>query len=123
MLAGERPALVKGVVNFVGGWHSVSDKYSASDNQLRLNAQTVRLAAAAKKNSVPSLWIYAARDPFYNETTSRELFRAWREAGGKGDYIFVTEHSLAIGHMITSDVALWGHQVDEFLKTIDSVKQ
>src|ERR1044072_8471808 len=49
MLAGERPQLVKGVINFVGGWHSVSDKYSASDNQQRQEAQTVQLRNAAKQ--------------------------------------------------------------------------
>src|ERR1044072_3613357 len=66
LLAGERAQLVKVVINFVGGWHSVSDKYSAADNHLRLDAQPVRLTRAAKRASAPSIWIYAARDPFYN---------------------------------------------------------
>ena len=123
MLAGERPELVKGVINFVGGWHSVSDKYSSSDNQLRLEAQTVRLTQAAKRTSAPSIWIYAARDPFYNEATTREFFRSWREAGGEAEYIFVANHSLPSGHAVASDAALWGRQVDDFLKTFDPVKR
>lgn len=122
MLAGERPQLVKGVINFVGGWHSVNDNYPAADNKLRLDAQTVRLSAAAKKTAAPSLWIYAARDPFYSEATSREFFRAWRDAGGRGEYFFVAGHTLASGHMVASDIALWRKPADEFLKTIDSVK-
>lgn len=122
MLAGERPGLVKGVINFVGGWHSVSDKYPASDNKLRLDAQTVRLARAAKQTGAPSIWVYAARDPFYNESTSREFFRTWREAGGQAEYVFVAEHSLPSGHAVASDAALWGRQVDDFLKTIDPAK-
>ena len=123
MLAGQRPEVVKGVINFVGGWHSVSDKYSSSDNQLRLDAQTVRLTQAAKRTSAPSIWIYAARDPFYNEATTREFFRSWREAGGQAEYIYVSDHSLPSGHAVASDPTLWGRQVDDFLKRVDPVKR
>lgn len=123
LLAGRRPALVKGVINFVGGWHSVSDKYSASDNKLRLEAQTVRLARAAKQASAPSIWIYASRDPLYNEATTREFFRSWNEAGGHAEYIFVADHSLPSGHAVASDAALWRSQVNDFLEAIDPIKR
>ncbi len=123
MLAGERPALVKGVINFVGGWHSVSDKYSASDNRLRLEAQTVRLARAAKQASAPSIWIYATRDPLYNETTTRAFFRSWNEAGRPAEYIWVADHALPSGHMVASDAALWRRQVDDFLAAIEPAKR
>jgi pimeloyl-ACP methyl ester carboxylesterase len=120
MLAGERPEIVKGVVNFVGGWHSVSDKYAAPDNKLRLEAQTTRLARAGKIAKAPSIWIYAARDPLYDEATTREFFRAWREGGGRGDYVFVTDHKLPMGHAVASDASLWEHPVDVFLKELDA---
>lgn len=122
MLAGERPALVKGVINFVGGWLSVSDKYPPTDNKLRLDTQIILLTRAGKRTVAPSIWIYAARDPYYAEATSRgEFFRTWREAGGQGEYFYVTEHSLPIGHDVASDGGLWGPQVDDFMKRIGPV--
>jgi dienelactone hydrolase len=123
VLAGERPGLVKGVINFVGGWLSVSDQYSPTDNQQRLNAQTVRLTRAAKQTGAPSIWIYAARDPFYTEVTTREFFRSWRETGAQAEYVFVADHSLPSGHGVASNATLWERQVDAFLKTIDQVKR
>ncbi|MFL6229404.1 MAG: alpha/beta hydrolase family protein [Pyrinomonadaceae bacterium] len=123
MIAGERPALVKGVINFVGGWLSVSDKYPPADNKLRLDAQTVLLKRAGKRATSPTVWIYAARDPYYAEATSRgEFFRTWREAGGQGEYFYVTEHSLPIGHDVATNAALWESTVDDFLKRIDPVR-
>ncbi len=119
MLAGERPAIVKGVINFSGGWHSVTDKYPPADNQKRLESQTVRLARAAKQTKAPSIWIYAARDPFYNETAPRDFLKAWREAGGVAEYFFVTDHSLPSGHAVGTDSSLWASQIDEFLKRLN----
>jgi pimeloyl-ACP methyl ester carboxylesterase len=123
ILAGERPALVKGVVNFVGGWHGANERLSAADFQQRIDIQSVRLTRAAKQTRVPSIWIYAARDPFYSENAPRELLRAWREAGGQAEYIFVAEHQLPSGHAIASNAALWERQVDTFLSAIEPAKQ
>ena len=116
MIASERPEQVKGVVNFVGGWLSVSPKYPDADNAQRLKAQSDRLTQAARRSAVPSVWIYAARDPLYDEATTRELFRAYREAGGRGDYVFVRDHALPSGHNVASALPLWQSAVEEFLK-------
>ena len=62
-LAAERPALPKAVINFSGGWLAITDSLSAVENQQRTEAQTVRLARAAKDAHVPTIWIYAVRDP------------------------------------------------------------
>ena len=118
MLAGERPQTVKAIINFAGGWHSVTAKYSPADNKLRLDAQTVRLAQAGKLTSAPAIFIYAARDSFYDPDIPREFFRSWQEVGGKGEYVYITQHSLNNGHLVATDEALWGRQVDEFLKTL-----
>jgi len=120
MVAAQRPRQVKGVVNFVGGWHSVSDKYPARDNEARLAAHTTRLAEAARQSAAPSIWIYAARDPFYAEATTRQFFRAYQEGGGRGEYVFVADHSLPNGHTVASSLPLWEAAVDGFLKKLDS---
>jgi pimeloyl-ACP methyl ester carboxylesterase len=118
MLAGERPQTVKAIISFAGGWHSVTAKYPPADNKLRLDVQTVRLAQAGKLTTAPAIFIYAARDPFYDSNITREFFRFWQEAGGKGEYVYIPEHSLANGHLVATEERLWQRQVDEFLKTL-----
>jgi pimeloyl-ACP methyl ester carboxylesterase len=119
MVASERAQQVKGVVNFVGGWLSVSAKYPQADNDRRLEAQSGPLTQAGKRSTAPSVWIYAARDPLYDEATTRELFRAYREGGGRGEYVFVRDHSLPSGHNVASALPLWEAAVEGFLKGLD----
>jgi pimeloyl-ACP methyl ester carboxylesterase len=94
ILAGERPQIVKGVVNFAGGWQAMNDRVTPEDHKHRVEVQTVPLSLAAKQAKAPSIWIYADRDPFYNEAGRQAILKAWRDAGGKAEYIFVTEHAL-----------------------------
>ena len=123
ILAGERPKLVKGVINFVGGWYGVTDRLTETDNKQRMDDQFARLARAAKQTRAPSIWFYAARDPLYREGVPRELFRSWQDAGGQGEFVFINDHSLPSGHAVAPNAALWERQVDAFLKTIDQVKR
>ena len=116
--AGQRPELAKGVVNFVGGWLSISDKWPESENAARLRFQCDQLASAGKRARVPTVWVYGARDGFYSETVTRQFFRAFMEAGGQGDYVFVAEHPLPNGHNIANQLALWGSRVDQFLSEL-----
>jgi pimeloyl-ACP methyl ester carboxylesterase len=123
ILAGERPAAVKAIINFVGGWHGVTDRLTPAENELRMKVQGDRLAAAAKKTAAPSLWIYGARDPFYKEGVPRQLLESWQKAGGKAEYVFVAEHSLQSGHMVASNAGLWEQQMNAFLKTLAEGKE
>jgi pimeloyl-ACP methyl ester carboxylesterase len=63
ILAGERPSLVRGVINFAGGWQSLQERLSGADFKERLDLQTAKLAKAAAQFTGPSIWIYATRDP------------------------------------------------------------
>jgi pimeloyl-ACP methyl ester carboxylesterase len=119
MTGAVRPQQVAGVVNFAGGWLSVSDKYSAADNQQRLDVQRKLFVEAGREKRVPSLWIYAARDQLYGEATTREFFRAYQETGGRGDYLFVSEHALPNGHNVSTVSSLWETAVDAFLTKLD----
>src|SRR3954470_22718301 len=116
LLAGERPQLVKGVVNFSGGWHGVTERLSATDNKQRMDVHTSRLAQAAKRTSVPTFWIYAVRDPLYKEGVPQELVRSWRDAGGQAEFVYVTEHTMENAHQVPQNPALWDRQLDAFLK-------
>lgn len=120
MAAARRPRQVSAIVNFVGGWLSISDKYAEDQNRERLSSQLKRFAEAGEKSKAPSVWIYAARDPLYDEHTTREFFRAYEEAGGRGQYVFVPDHTLPSGHLVAATLPLWETSVDQFLRALDA---
>lgn len=122
IMAGERPAQVKGVVNFVGGWQSMPPRLSPADVQQRLDIQGGPLARAARKSGAATIWIYAARDPNYTEGTPQALQRIWREAGGKSELLFIEEHALPNPHAVHGSPGLWSAQVDAFLAALPSTK-
>lgn len=123
VLAGERPDIVKGVVNFAGGWQAMNDRVTPEDHRHRVEVQAVPLRRAAAQARVPSIWIYADRDPFYNEAGRQGLLKAWRDAGGKAEYLLITDHSLPNAHGVPSNATYWESQVDAFLKSLAPGRQ
>jgi len=119
IMAGERPGQVQGAVNFAGAWQSMQERLSPADIQHRLDVQGGPLARAARKSTAPTLWIYAARDPNYTAQAPRELFRIWREAGGRGDFHFIEEHNLPNAHLALGAAALWSAELEAFLKKLE----
>lgn len=118
ILAGERPQAVKGVVNFAGGWQAMNDRVTAEDHKHRVEVQAIPLSRAAKHARAPSIWIYADRDPFYNEAGRQAILKAWRDSGGMAEYILVTEHALPNPHAIPTNASYWELQLDNFLKSL-----
>ena len=116
ILAGERPPAVSAVVSFAGGWQAMNDRVTPEDHKHRVEIQAIPLRRAAKQTTAPSIWIYADRDPFYNEAGRQGLLHAWREAGGRAEYILITEHTLPNPHAVPSEPKYWVSQLDEFLK-------
>ena len=68
---------------------------------------------------MPTLWVYAARDPFYSGAVSRQLFEAFTGAGGNGRYHYVETHTLASGHAVATDATLWQQEAGAFLAALD----
>ncbi len=118
ILAGERPQAVQGVVNFAGGWQAMNDRVTPEDHKHRVEVQAIPLSHAAKHAKAPSIWIYADRDPFYNEAGRQAILKAWRDAGGKAEYLLVTEHALPNPHAIPTNAIYWELQLDNFLKSL-----
>jgi len=123
MMAGQHPQLVKGVVNFVGGWLSINEKYPLADQKTRLQVQIERLTDAAKHDTAPTIWIYADRDPFFTEDARRAFLGAWRDGGGQAEDVFVAQHALRIGHLVATEASLWEPQLGAFLKRIEPPAQ
>ena len=124
MLAGERPEVAEGIVNFVGGWIGVTDRLTAQDIQQRMETQKAMLTRAAKRTSAPSIWFYAARDPYYyyKEGVPQELHRNWLDTGGRADFVYIDNPTLTPGNAIAPQAALWERRVDAFLQWLDKGK-
>ena len=124
ILAGEQPELVKGAINFVGGWQAVTDRLPPADYQERMGQQTALLARAAKRTRAPSIWFYAVRDPFYKEGAPREFLRSWQDAGGRAEYVYIGEHSLTSGHMVASNAAVGapGERISKLTRRREALK-
>ena len=120
ILAGERPTLIEGVVNFVGGWLGVTDRLTDVQAKARMDDQKARLERAAKRFSGPSVWFYASRDPFYKDGVAQELHKYWTDAGGKGEFIYINDHNLQSGHVIATNPTLWNKHVQALLSKIDA---
>lgn len=114
-MAAERPEITRGVVNFVGGWLSVNDSWPVEENAVRIELQNRLFRSIGTRARAPTLWIYASRDPNYSETTTRGFFSQFQQGGGLGDYVFVSEHTLPIGHLVASDPKLWEKSAGAFL--------
>jgi len=114
-IAAKRPELAKGMLSFVGGWLSITDQWPPELNARREALQTNALRSFASRAKAPSLWIYAERDPYYSEATTRRFFEAFKDGGGNGDYVFITDPGLANGHAVASRLSLWGSSADAFL--------
>ena len=103
--SGQRPALYRGVLNFVGGWLG-----GRGSNQTTVNQNIFNRGVPFGKET---LWLYASDDSFYSLDTTRSYFAAFSAAGGKG--LFVDEFPDEIGHGLHLAAEHWGPVVDAYL--------
>ena len=112
--AAHRPDRVHGVIAVSGGWLSIADAWPANENAARLQFHQSELGDAGSRFAGPTLWVYAARDPFYPDPITRQFFSAWKSGGGAGRYLFIADHPSASGH--TPGLGLWEGDAVKFLE-------
>lgn len=112
--AATRPGRIHGVIAVSAGWLSIADAWPADENAARLQFQQALLAEAGSRFAGPTLWVYAARDPFYPDTITRQFFSAYKSGGGAGRYLFIADHPSASGH--TPALNLWEADAERFLR-------
>lgn len=113
--AGDAPAGVAGVVNFVGG-RGGRDQNRANNNCApdRLVEAAGALGAASK---LPTLWLYAENDTFFGPELSRRMAEAFAAAGGRAEYHLLPPVR-GDGHALMStegDEASWAPVLAKFL--------
>jgi dienelactone hydrolase len=104
--AGLHPAQIKGVINFVGGWITAECPAASAINQ--------EIFRRGARYPGDTLWLYGDGDTFYPLSHSRENFRAFEAAGGKGRF-----HAFPLpesrGHNLFTAPDVWTSTVDEYL--------
>ena len=115
--AAVHPQEVRGVLAISPGWLSLADKWPKEENEARLALQKEILAKVGRAYGGPTMWVYAAKDSFYAEAFTRQLFATFRAAGGSGEYVYIADHALPDGHVPPSD--LWKADADRFLQRLE----
>jgi dienelactone hydrolase len=107
--AAEHPRLVRGVINFSGGWNN--DTCGDADINLTL------FDAAGRKSHAPSLFLYARGDGFYADASMEKYAQVFNAAGGHADFRLY-ELKDANGHLLFKrGLPLWERDLDHFLHT------
>jgi len=106
------PAGLKAAISFAGGRGSQSD-----DNVCNANALITTFAQFGKTSRVPTLWVYAQNDHFFNPDLAKKLFHAFTGVGGNAFFIQANPFGKE-GHYLFSKAGIpqWAPMVDNFLK-------
>ena len=74
--------------------------------------------AFGSRARVPSLWLYAKNDTFFDGELSRRMFDAYKGSGGNAEYVLFPDFKKE-GHNIFGDAdgtRLWGEVAGDFLR-------
>ncbi len=111
-LASDAPGGLAATINFAGG-HGFNGKKVCNPNRL-VNA----VAEFGERSRIPTLWVYAQNDAFFEPTLARKMYTAWTSRGALAELVFTSPYS-EDGHTLferPSGAALWREPVDSFLR-------
>lgn len=105
---------VAAVINFAGGRGSRSHGEVCSEGEL---VDTFKILGETSR--IPTLWVYAENDGYFNPHLARQFYDAFTQAGGRADFIQTGPFSTD-GHRLfsRSGIAQWRPIVDNFLRKI-----
>ena len=113
-VAALNPASTVAVVNFAGGGGGdPKERPQAPCSPQRLERLFAQYGRTAR---VPSLWIYAENDMYFGPSLPQAWFKAFREAGGVGDFVQVPPQGDDGHSTFVRAPAVWQPIVVGFLK-------
>ena len=113
-LAAENQPGVVATVNFEGG--GGGDPVARPDKPCRPERLAELFASYGATARIPTVWLYSENDKYFGKDKPREWFRAFRAAGGKGEFVQLPPHG-ADGHgSFTSNTAAWRPAFEAFLR-------
>lgn len=113
-LTAENPPGLVAAINFAGGRGSRRDGEVCSEGDL-IDA----FGTFGKTSRVPTLWVYAENDGYFNPYLARKFHEAFTEAGGRADLIQTGPFGRE-GHNLFSKagIEIWRPLVDTFLRKV-----
>jgi len=110
--AAQRSGMVRGVINFAGGWTS----QRCDDGGRGFNPST--FASAGGRTRIPMLWLYAEEDQYYSAASIRRYHDAFAKAGGVATFQLFPAFG-SDGHRLVDRPDIWATAVDEFLRELN----
>lgn len=106
------PTGLKAAISFAGGRGSLSN-----DNVCSTDALISAFGVFGKTSRVPTLWVYAQNDHFFNPELAQKLLTAFTKTGGNATFIRAKAFGKE-GHFLFSQAGIprWTPLVDNFLK-------
>jgi dienelactone hydrolase len=118
MAAGDLPRGLKGVINFSGGTGGrIHDPAVPACNPKSVGSM---MAAAGRKNPVPSIWFYSENDRLWGPRLPREWHTTYLKAGGRAEFHMLPAFGTD-GHdmlALTEATEHWRPLLDSFLVSI-----
>ncbi|MGP2736371.1 alpha/beta hydrolase family protein [Serratia bockelmannii] len=106
------PPSVQAIINFDGGRGARNDGLVCDKNGL-----LTAIKSYGQTARVPTLWIYSANDKLFSPELSKEMFDAYRHAGGNAE-LFHAPAFRDNGHdfLVSAPENFWWQRVEQFLK-------
>jgi dienelactone hydrolase len=109
------PSGIRAAIEFEGGR---GGHYEGRPNNNCRPDQLIEAAGILGRTSrIPTLWLYTENDTFFGPKLSGEMFKAWKAAGGNGEYHLFPPFKEE-GHLLVDypqGVAIWSPVVKQFL--------
>jgi dienelactone hydrolase len=110
-LTANPPPGLAAVINFAGGRGSRGDNDVCQEDQL-----VSAFATFGKTSRVPTLWIYARNDLYFEPTLAWRFYRAFANAGGNAEFISANPFGKDGHTLFANGIAVWMPTVDKFLR-------
>jgi dienelactone hydrolase len=110
--AARHPEGVLGVINFSGGF---GKKLLGPQHPREL---LEALQYFGQQTQIPSLWLYAENDSYFNPESARAMYNAYSEAGGHAHYIAYGPYGEDGHNLGTTGIDVWQQDVGQFLMTL-----
>lgn len=105
------PQGLKAVISFAGGRGSTGPFQICQQGKLEQ-----AFANYGKTSRVPTLWIYAENDTFFEPKVAQAFYRAFTGTGGIAEFIAHPRHGEDGHNFIYRGIDLWAAYLDDFLR-------
>ena len=111
----ENPSDVRAAINFDGG--RGGHFQGRPNNNCRPDQLVEATRVLGRTARTPTLWIYTKNDSYFGPELSKQMFQAWKAAGGNAEYHLLPAFKQE-GHLLVDypqGVAVWAPIVQQFL--------